>query len=351
MAFIPKYHLLVFALLFSTFCIRAQKYDYTWLLGYESDGNLPGTEVVNLNFNEDPVSVTTESRAAAFFVSSAMISDTSGQLLFYTDGCDIYNANDEIVENGDDLNPGEVHDIQCNNENSNGYTAGWQSSIILPKPSNNNSYYIFHKKIEYIYEPDFEVVTTELLYSILDASTNGGLGEVTVKNTPIIEEYLTFGELVATKHANGKDWWILTAGDDSNVYYSILLTSEGIDTVFTDAHEYIFPEGGYTAFSPNGRYFARYNPAVGLLTFKFDRSTGKLSQEKLWVSNNDTFSGGVAFSPNSQLLYVSAHDTIYQYDMTALDIGASRQTVAVYDGNTEIFQTTFHTAQLAPDCK
>ncbi|NBC05594.1 MAG: T9SS type A sorting domain-containing protein [Bacteroidetes bacterium] len=329
----------------------AQKHDHTWLLGYNSDGGLPGTEIINLNFNETPMSITTESRASAFFVSSAMLSDTSGKLLFYTDGCDVYNSSDEMIENGDGLNPGEVHDIQCDNGVGDGYTAGWQSSLILPSPATDDTYYVVHKKIEYVYEPSFDVVTTGLFYTLVDAKSNEGAGEVLTKNVPIVEQELTYGQIAATKHANGHDWWIVTAGNTNNLYYSALLTSEGIDTVFVSEHEYIFTDGGQANFSPDGQYFARYNSLDGLLIFRFDRTTGLLSDEKFFSISNTTLSCGVAFSPNSQLLYVSAHDTIYQYDMTAPDIGASRQTVAVYDGNTEIFQTTFHTAQLAPDCK
>jgi hypothetical protein len=335
-------------------CLAAQKHDYNWLLGYDSNAGSEGAETMLLNFNNDPVSITPMVTSAAFYVSSAMISDQEGELLLYTDGCKVVNSQDQTVENGDSINIGEVYEDFCSNNAdgvNRGYPAGYQGSLLLDSPSSDSTYYLIHKTIIVVTEPQFDVITTGLYYTLIDTKANNGAGRVITKNVPIIEDELTFGQIVATKHSNGRDWWVVTAGNTNSLYYSALLTPEGIDTVFVSEHEYVFSDGGQANFSPNGQYFARYNSLDGLLMFRFDRNTGQLSDEEFIPISNATLSCGVAFSPNSQLLYVSAHDTIYQYDMTAPDIGASRQTVAVYDGNTEIFQTTFHTAQLAPDCK
>ena len=65
--------------------------------------------------------------------------------------------------------------------------------------------------------------------------------------------------------------------------------------------------------------------------------------------------GGVAFSPNSELLYISAWDSIYQYNLGDTDILASRQMVAATDEF--IVQepvpafTKFFMMQLAPNDK
>ena len=346
--------LILLFFLFNIVDLIAQKHDYNWLLGYDSDLNFEGAEAMLLNFNDDPVSVNPIVTSAGFYVSSAMVSNEEGELLLYTDGCKVVNSNDQTVENGDSINIGEVYESQCDDSGvglSFGYVAGRQGSLFLPAPSSDSLYYLLHKKVIHIFEPVFDVIVVGLYYTLIDVAANGGAGRVIAKNIPVIEEELTYGQITATKHANGRDWWILTAGNTNNLYYSILLTPEGFDTILVAEHEHAFSDGGQAKFSPDGQYYARYNSTEGLLTFRFNRTTGQLSDEQFFPIYNETLSDGVAFSPNSQLLYVSAHDTIYQYDMTAPDIGASRQTVAVYDGNTEIFQTTFHTAQLAPDCK
>ena len=78
---------------------------------------------------------------------NSSICDTSGNLLFYTNGCAIAGVNDEILENGDGLNLGNVYDAKCPQEHY--YTSGYQSVLVLPVPDSNDLYYLFHKKIIY----------------------------------------------------------------------------------------------------------------------------------------------------------------------------------------------------------
>ena len=59
----------------------------------------------------------------------------------------------------------------------------------------------------------------------------------------------------------------------------------------------------------------------------------------------------MAVSPNARFLYVSSYLYIYQFDLWADDIEASKETVAIYDGYAAPFATRFYMAQLAPDGK
>ncbi|MBL0072858.1 MAG: hypothetical protein IPP34_14065 [Bacteroidetes bacterium] len=63
---------------------------------------------------------------------------------------------------------------------------------------------------------------------------------------------------------------------------------------------------------------------------------------------------GVAFSPNSQFLFVSSTKYVYQFDVTATNIPSSQTTVAVWDGfysPNPPLATLFNILQLAPDGK
>jgi hypothetical protein len=64
-----------------------------------------------------------------------------------------------------------------------------------------------------------------------------------------------------------------------------------------------------------------------------------------WLSN------GVAFSPNSRFLYVSASKVLLQFDMWASNAPASVDTVGRYDGFQLPFGSYFDKEQLAPDGK
>jgi hypothetical protein len=128
------------------------------------------------------------------------------------------------MENGEDLNPGEVSDTWC----PTGYTSGQQSTLILPMPQTDSIYYIFHKSIAYEYSPDFDVVTDKLLYTVVDIKLNDNKGGVVTKNEELWIEEQTYGELTAVKHANGKDWWIISMSDQSNEYLFFILSSIGV---------------------------------------------------------------------------------------------------------------------------
>lgn len=329
---------------------NAQKYDYTWLFGYESDLGVEGIEGTTIDFNEQPPTVSPITLGVSLNISNAMISDSSGNLLFYTDGCRVVGANHEVMENGEGINPGEVHDIQCG-EDGLGYTAWLQSCAILPAPINDNVYFLLHKHIIYQYQPEFEVITDGLYYTMVDVSLNNGEGSVVEKNIPLISEPLTAGQLTTVKHANGRDWWIITGGRNNNMYYRLLLGPNGIEVLPAQMLGEASGDGGQACFSPDGKKYARFFTPDGLFLFDFDRETGYLSNFQKFEIPSESQRSGVSFSPNSRFLYACTRDTIYQYGLDNEDIESSRQVVAVYDGYQSLFNTTFFNAQLAPDCR
>jgi hypothetical protein len=113
-------------------------------------------------------------------------------------------------------------------------------------------------------------------------------------------------------------------------------------------------------FSPDGAKYARYDQGdwtdeYGFLNvFNFDRCTGLLSNRQVvtiphWV--NWWGAAGVAFSPNSKVVYVNDTRCLYQYDLTAPDIASTQYLVGTYDGYESPFGSTFYQGQLAPDGK
>ncbi|NRA49125.1 MAG: T9SS type A sorting domain-containing protein, partial [Phaeodactylibacter sp.] len=213
---------------------------------------------------------------------------------------------------------------------------------------------LFHKRIIYQEEPVFDVITDRILYSVVDMSANQGLGRVVEKNVALFEEHTAAGQLTAVRHANGEDWWVVSALDQSPEYAFFLLDNMGtefshIDSIGLPA-SYRGSRGGQANFSPDGQYYARYS-ADGLFLMEFDRQAGELSAFQHIPIPDVHARGGVAFSPSSELCYVSAFDTIMQFDLMAPDIGASGTVVAVYDGFVDLFAITFGNLQLGPDCK
>ena len=339
-------------LLFLPFSLFSQKHDNVWLLGYNSSGFFEGAEGIIRNFSDDEPLFEYFSMPYDLNVSSSSISDKSGNLLFYTNGCKVINSNNELMLNGDDINSGEVHEIQC----LYGYTAGTQSTLILPMPNNDSIYYLFHKRIIYEYNPNLDVITDKLLYSTININLDNGLGRVVLKNEELWTEPQTYGEITAVKHANGEDWWIVSIADESNEYLFFLLDQEGVNfhhsqNIGTGVSENGSNGGGQTNFSPNGEKFIRYNSGDGIFLFDFDRATGNLENFQEIVLDDSILSGGAIISPNSQFLYISAEVSLYQFNLNAENIANSKILIDTFDGFSSPFPTTFFRGQLAPDCK
>jgi hypothetical protein len=338
--------------------INAQKHDYIWLTGdYNNPGNINYGGSV-LTFNNTPPTTAYQYRKLDFRTCNASICDTAGNLLCYSNGCAIAGPTNNIIENGDNINPGEVHDLWCSGTDNNYYVSGNQSAIMLPCPKSDHLFYLFHKGVENVYTPAFWVNTPHLYFSLIDMAANNGAGKVLKKNIEIMGGLLSFGDITAVKHANGFDWWIVTAEAQSSKFYSFLLTEDGIvDTLEQSIGVPYSPNeegGGQITFSPDGTKMARTHPSYGFNIFNFNRNTGVFTSfDSIHVDYEGFFSvdSYCGFSPNSRYLYVTIALRVFQFDVTQPNIGATQVKVAEWDGFKDIIGTTFGQCQLGPDCK
>jgi len=315
-----------------------QLHDNTWITGWSLLGGGTKWDVSNHTLSYDSIPICAG-------ISNASMSDAQGNLLFYTNGFQVVNRYNEIMENGDSLNYGQVYQNYPGNPNILGCLA-------LPNSQNSNLYYLFTEKMEYTNSSVAQPI--ELNYYIVDIDMNNGKGGVLFGGV-LLHDTLAQGHLRAIKHANGRDWWVVVPQYRSNKYYLFLVTSSG---VYGPYSQNIGPAGklrdfsGTACFSQLGDKYARYTDDIKLLLMDFDRCNGKFANPLVIPVDSVTpFGGGVAFSPNGRFLYLTNFYTVTQFDLTANDIGQSRDTVAVYDGFMGYAQTSFFHLQLAVDNK
>jgi hypothetical protein len=345
-------NLFLFAL---PFLCPAQKHDYVWVVGDDnqlSDTTYGGS---TLDFKQTPPNAYYNYRESNFRTCNASICDTAGSLLFYTNGCSIAGADDQILEGGEGLNLGNVYQQTC--EQDGYYTSGYQSALILPLPDSNNIYYLFHKKIIYTFNP-FDVKVDRLFYSKVDISQNNGAGSVVDKNVEIMSSNIAYGQMAAVKHANGKDWWLVTPQGDDSTFYTFLFTKNGIMDTLSQPIGIAPPEnasgGIQICFSPDGNKLFRSIPSGPVLSYKFNRFLGIFTDfDTIHVSYTTwlPISSGCSISPNGRFLYICAELHIFQFDLWANDISSSQQIVAEWDGFADPVGTIFGQSQLGPDCK
>lgn len=332
---------------FQWFLLSAQKNDHTWLLGQYANQDTSDNFCVNiLEFSGSSLDIARRDDIVADFnVLSAAYCNGAGELLAYSDGRAIYNKHHGLMQNGSGLNFNEI------------YTLCPQSVVMLNHPgSNDNKIVLLHTRTEYVFASINGLVAQNLYYSVIDVMAANGQGKVVEKNKLLVSDTLTYGKVCASRHGNGRDWWILVNEYGSNRFYTLLLDPTGLHIYMVQSVGQNIPSSlGQACFSPDGSLFATagaINASQGsfLDLYDFDRCTGVLSNHRRHNWGLETeWAGGVAFSPNNRFLYVSANWHIFQYDLWASDWISSRQSVAYYDGFQSPLPTRFFAALLAPD--
>ncbi|MCC6461089.1 MAG: hypothetical protein IT260_11500 [Saprospiraceae bacterium] len=285
-----------------------EKHDFVWPFAYETTNGPSGVGVLSFNtISGIPEVYHDLNKTINYELTCASVADSFGRFIFSYNGLSIYDASGETMENGDSF--GEW--------NLNGGIP--EGGIILPVFKKGNQYILIHETWSYL--GTWGTAGNKILYSIIDMSRNNGLGAVTSKNIFVFSDTLDYGKIAAVRHANGRDWWIVVPKYDSNIYFSFIVTPEGLR--FYDKQEggEVNRAGfGQATFSPNGKYYAKFSTideTAGAYfdIYDFDRCTGHLSNHHQIFFSNGVLSGGVAFSPNSQFLYISYLDHIYQVDL------------------------------------
>ena len=335
------YKLLIHIILYVLLYYRgfAQKEDLVWPLG----------DRAGVNFSTGPAIPMSDPDQMFLHITNVAISDTSGNLLFYSNGIAIANKLHDTLQNGNNLSPGTFTPFY----RTNGMPIS-QGALVIPFPREKSKYYLFHLNLEYMVPGSY--ISGQLYYSLIDMSLDGGLGGVTSeKNMIILEDSIIQGRLTATKHGNGRDWWLLAHRYESNRFFKFLITPEGVDGPFLQeigsVMEWQDDWSGQTTFSPDGAKLANVLRTGKVDVFDFDRCTGELSNCVTLNDSDLVWVFGCSFSPNNELLYLSTLYKLYQYDMKASEIDTTKRLIAVWDSSYAPTPTIFALHQLAPDGK
>ena len=247
----------------------------------------------------------------------AVISDPEdGRLLFYTDGVTVWDATHRPMPNGNDLK---------------GHWTSAQSALIVPNPGDTNIFYVFTAGAGFYHTANDP--NNGVRYSVVNMQLNGGRGDVIEKNIELLERGRGVEMLNATRHCNGRDYWVVAHELKSNRFFMYLVTPGGItDSVITSIGSVLSGDLGALSmgkFSPNGKMLAVATPGEQTLElYDFDNASGRLLNYRLIAS--DWYYYGPEFSPDNSKLYVASlarltePDFLYQFDLNAGDIQAIR---------------------------
>lgn len=340
----------------------SQKHDYIWIIGDDNELNFTLLGGATIDFNQNPRNVHYNYRETNMGTTNASICDSLGILMIYSNGCNIVGGNDKILLNGENINLGEVHTKHCEQGRKDGYIAGYQSALLIPQSNVFNKYYLFYKHL--IYKRDVngnivDLLVDQLRYASIQMGANGQNSEVLEKDSVLVTDNLAAGSIVAVKHANGKDWWVVTVHLDGQDFYTMKLSEQGITDLSKQTigikTEWFGHSLGQMVFSPDGSKLYRTNTFDPILVYDFDRETGRFTAfDTISYTYGSEPVGeiGCAISPNGRFLYLGARMNIWQFDLQAPDISASQTSVCQWvQQNVSVIPTLFTQLQLGPDCK
>lgn len=280
------------------------------------------------------------------------ISDSTGAILFYSDGMTVWNKDHQVMQNGTGLL---------------GNFSSTHSSIVVPDPADPNQYYYLFTVGSLMGAIVDGNVSDGLRYSRVDMCLDNSRGAIIPAEKNILLVDTVAEKIAVTRHSNGNDYWIVTHKYYSNEFWALKLSASGIvDTVVTAIGS--FHTGsqigvlGQIKFSPNGQRIA-IAAANGLEIFElfdFDNTTGVISNfMPIYKPNNDQADVyGVEFSPDNSKLYAcgksstgNAYDFLAQYDLTAGGGDLSLVNASIIEIYTATVSAGYKGLQLAPDGK
>jgi len=339
-------YVILLLFLFSTVCSFSQKETYNWYFGNKT----------GLQYHTG-VPVPVDTSAMFSHETTSVISDTAGNLMFYSNSEKVWNRNHEIMPNGDSLK---------------GWSGRPLAVVTVPAPGKSDQYYVFHS-----YPYGTTNVDNTAYYSIVDMKADNGLGDVIVKNIPVPHGLDTESVLVMMMHANNEAFWLVllkVPHYEIDTIFSYLLDEHGLNgnPVKTPTNFY----RGFLKFSPNGKYLFMGGWGGGTweqrtcIIYEFNKANGTLQEVLSFdpAPGDDEYHHieGAEFSANGEFLYCTMWkrsfwpnmDTttskIIQYDMSKIgNVTEFEASAFVLDVTVRLFpqSNAYEHLQMGPDGK
>lgn len=220
---------------------------------------------------------------------------TSGTLLFYTDGTNVYDINHAVMVNGSGLA---------------GDPARSNPAVVTPIPGQPDMYYIFTNS-----------AAGDIQFSIVDMTQGGafpspptGVVDPAI-NQPIPALTGQAEGMIVIPHSNGTDYWLITQTAGTTDYNVTQVQASGVFTTTTYSNVGVSISAQSFAYhAANGQLaVAPQNPNTNVAILGFDDSSGALSFVQPVINSGVLSSAPEAaiydmeWSPSGQYLYVSVH--------------------------------------------
>lgn len=266
-----------------------------------------------------------------YYINEACISvsDSDTGLLFYSDGRNIYNKLNQVMDQGWAIR-------------SNTSTAQGMSYKKL-----DSTYYLF-------FSLDHGGSNGAITWGLIDMKPNGGLGKVIKKNQSLADS-LTEGQAILELKSSS---FLITKNRKNTSFELFEINSFNRAVNFSKTIPYIsFPfinPSSCLKISPNGKILATTNYVLKNLEL-FCITENPFDIKYFGAVNNFDVDisevVGCEFSPDCTKLYVSSANYLYQYDLSKKNIDSISDSKVKLYGPLNLSTDAFTIPQLGPDKK
>ena len=329
-----RHFLFLLLCLLSCYEVKAQKENHQWIFGHNN----------GLNFNSGvPVffQAALESREGA-----ASVSDKDGNLLFYSNGNSVWDANHNVMPNGSGLlGNGSISPMVPGSST--------QGVAIVQFIDNRKKYYVFVlEAVENIIFPPY--LLAYLRYSVVDMSLNNGLGAVIAAQKNVIVDS-AIGEQMYISRGDGCNYWLIVHSLSQPVYKAFMIDVSGI-------HPPVVSQGIYKNFLSGEMKLSSDETKIALTVHttmdtmgnpgaielgNFNKVTGVVSGVIPIDTLNLYDKYGLSFSPDNSKLYSSN----YPSNLVQYDISSYPDAAAINNSKTVIATGGFAGMRIGPDQK
>jgi hypothetical protein len=348
-----KIIIFLFFICFVNITHAQNKYGHQWLFDNFNTIDFRTDSVITGQIQPYPI----YNRGASF---TSNMCDKNGSIIMQTGGCYIINKDFKLMKGSDSVNTRSTALIgYCKPGEPHGYFPFKQNNIFITYPSDSSKYLLFNMDFENLYPNGSNILMLppHIYYHSVDITKENGNGEVIEKFKIAIQDTLSRGYLMAVKHSNNRDWWVVIPKFKSNCFFVVPVTSTGVGAARKECLGPFWKKdpdlGGQVAFSADGSKYARVDEIDTIMVYNFDPTTGRFSSPiRLSHSDKTSYLQGVCFSQNSRYLYVTHILKVFQYDLQATDIQGSMTVVGdVSSFSLSAERGALQVMKLAPDGK
>lgn len=294
-----RYPLLLLICALITLQANAQNENNVWTFGYNN----------GLDFSTSPPTFFQNEIEA--LEGCASVADGAGNLLFYSNGNNVWDATGTVMPNGSG--------ILGNGPGIAGTALGScaQGVAIVKSVSNNNQYYLFtldaaEQVSGGINDPGY------LRYSVIDMSLNMGAGDVVAGQKNIVLDTFMSEKMTVAKGA-GCYYWLVAHRNNSSAYRAFKIDFAGVNPGVSSNGTWTGDMGaGQLKISPDGTRIATGNSMGGPIELgTFNNVTGMVSNTISIDPLTNASRIGTCFSPDNTKLYVTTMGDLAQYDISS----------------------------------